>query len=194
MSAAGILSGALLWQVAAVMPDASWCAHVGFGGVVLRLQQPSTSLHPPTGPPPLCPATLPPAHRVLLDVDRPAPGGIDFRVLPPMPRLEVSVAGLPPTLLAGEVVRCSMRLRNSGAMTLQRLSMAVAAGAGILLEAGDDGGDGGSSSEGGSGSGVELAVSLRQGVEVFMLPAARLGVGQELTLPIWFRWVCCGPA
>ena len=110
-----------------------------------------------------------------------------------MPRLEIGVAGLPPTLLAGEVVRCTMRLRNSGAMTLQRLAMAAPAGAGVLLQgAGPAACDDGAGSSGGGG-GVEAVPSFRGGVQVFSLPAARLGVGQELTLPVWFRCAGCPP-
>lgn len=139
---------------------------------------------------------------MLIDADRPAPGGVTLRVLPPMPRLEVSVTGLPPTLLAGEVVRCCMRLRNSGAMTLQRLSMAAAAGTGVFLQppsrppssgaaAPADGAAAAAVSNSGSGGGgaPELVASFRQGATVFSLPAVRLGVGQELELPVWFRWV-----
>lgn len=148
-------------------------------------------------PPPL-------VGRVLIDAERPAPGGVTLRVLPPMPRLEVSVSGLPPTVLAGEVVRGSLRLRNSGAMSLQRLSMAAAAGTGVFLQppsgqassgaadAADGPASAGSSS--GSGSAPELVASFRQGAAIFSLPAARLGVGQELVLPVWFRWGGCGAA
>ena len=136
--------------------------------------------------------------RVLIDADKPAPGGIAFRVQPPMPRLEVSVSGLPPTLLAGEVVQCSMRLKNSGAMTLHRMSMAAAASSGILLLRRSDDGSGTSSLDVGAGAqqpvgstgacpAGDLVASFRQGTAVFSLPTAWLGVGQELTLPVWFR-------
>ena len=136
-----------------------------------------------------------------------------------MPRLEVSLVGLPPTVLAGEVVRCSMRLMNSGAMTLQQLSMATASSAGIFLGSSSSGSsatDAGASSASaaaavtGAGAAIgsltvveqpgsdgtsssqatELTASFRRGAAgaVFTLPSARLGVGQELTLPVWFRW------
>lgn len=149
---------------------------------------------------------LPPGERrVLIDADRPAPGGVSFRVLPPMPRLEVSVSGLPPTVLAGEVVRCTMRLRNNGAMSLQRLSMAAAAGAGIFLQPPSSPPSGspsshaapahpaaaGSSPGGGGSNPAQLVSSFRQGAAVFSLLAARLGVGQELELPVWFRSARC---
>lgn len=150
--------------------------------------------------------------RVLIDADRPAPGGVSFRVLPPMPRLEVSVAGLPPVVLAGEVICCSMRLRNSGAMTLQHLSMAAAGGAAIFLgdtpasSAASSSSDisvtttaaargsppGPPTSQGSSVSGSPAVVvpppTFRQGIALFTLPGVRLGVGQELTLPAWFRY------
>ncbi|PRW18320.1 trafficking particle complex subunit 8 [Chlorella sorokiniana] len=148
------------------------------------------------------------SSKVLIDAERPAPGGISFRVLPPMPRLEVSVSGLPPTVLAGEVVRCTMRLRNSGAMSLHRLSMAAAAGAGLFLQPPSRPASGsassptapahptaaGSSRSGGGGGPEELVPSFRQGAAVFTLPSARLGVGQELELPVWFRAAHAGPA
>jgi hypothetical protein len=162
--------------------------------------------------------------RVLVDVERPAPGGLTFRVLPPMPRLEVSVAGLPPTMLAGEVVRCSMRLTNSGAMTLQRLSMATASSAGLFLgspSSGNNVADAGAATAaaaigsltvaeqpGSNGTSRSQATELTANFHlggagaVFTLPSARLGAGQELTLPVWFRWgathcfpdmfCCCG--
>lgn len=145
-----------------------------------------------------------PLCRVLIDGDKPAPGGVTFRVLPPMPRLEVAVAGLPATLLAGEVVHCSMRLRNTGAMTLQHLSMAAAAGAGIFIGGAEQGGgsSGAAGAAGASGAqaaasptttsasaGEDLQSTFRQGVSVLSLPTTRLGVGQELTLRVWFRWV-----
>ncbi|EFN58685.1 hypothetical protein CHLNCDRAFT_140292 [Chlorella variabilis] len=123
------------------------------------------------------------SSKVLLDADRPAPGGMSFRVLPPMPRLEVSVTGLPAAVLAGEVVCCSMRLKNSGAMTLQHLSMAAAGTAGIFLGGGP---------AAGSGNGSDGIGSDGIGVAVYMLPNVRLGVGQELTLPVWFRFAALG--
>lgn len=143
-------------------------------------------------------------RRVLIDAEAPAPGGVSFRVLPPMPRLEVSVSGLPPTVLAGEVVRCTMRLRNSGAMSLHRLCMAAAAGAGVYLQppsgpagcsasgptASAHSATAGSSPGGGDSGPAQLVASFRLGAAVFSLPAAQLGVGQELELPVWFR---CGP-
>ncbi|KAL4458148.1 hypothetical protein ABPG75_013013 [Micractinium tetrahymenae] len=184
------------------------------------------------------------SSKVLIDADRPAPGGVTFQVLPPMPRLEVSVSGLPPTLLAGEVAQCTLRLRNSGAMTLQHLGMAAALGGGgaaVFLGSGPaaaaaagqpvaaagagaagagqqgsaqqaavaagtaepaDGGSGGSppptvrsprSSL--DGSKLHVAHSFRQGAAVFSLPpSVRLGVGQELTLPAWFRAPHAGTA
>ena len=148
-------------------------------------------------------------RRVLIDAEWPAPSGVSFRVLPPMPRLEVSVSGLPPTVLAGEVVRCTMRLRNNGAMSLHRLSMAAAAGAGVFLQPPSSPPSGSPSSHaasahpaaagsspGGGGSGpAQLVSSFRQGAAVFSLPAARLGLGQELELPVWFRSArCCARA
>ncbi|KAL4852692.1 Trafficking protein particle complex subunit 8 [Chlorella vulgaris] len=174
--------------------------------------------------------------RLPADTDAaPAPrsAAISLAVLPPMPRLEVSLAGLPPTLLAGEVVCCSMRLRNSGAMTLQHLTMAAPASAGIHLGSGaanglpaaqQAAGGGGASpavaqqssggvaeAEAADGNGgpspcpppsasasasaspsphLTQALpppSLRRGAAVFQLPSVRLGVGQEVTLPVWFR-------
>jgi hypothetical protein len=128
-----------------------------------------------------------------------------------MPRLEVSVAGLPPTMLAGEAVRCSMRLTNSGAMTLQRLSMATASSAGIFLgspSSGSNFADAGAAGAaataaigsltvaeqpGGNGTSssqvTEVTASFHRGAggAVFTLPSARLGVGEEVTLPVWFR-------
>ena len=117
-----------------------------------------------------------------------------------MPRLEASVEGLEGTLLAGQVVRATLRLRNTGAMTLKGLRMA-ASGGDVYL-----GGSG--TADGGAADGLsrrapggpattaatagpeaqKVVVSQRQGSTVFSLPAAcRLGVGQELALPIWFR-------
>ena len=159
---------------------------------------------------------------MLIDAAAPAPGGIAFKVLPPMPRLEVSVSGLPPTLLAGEVAQCTMRLRNSGAMTLQHLSMAAALGGGgaAVFLGGPPGGTAAAAAAAAGGAAVDgvaaaaaaqpaggrgtppsrsprasldgallqLTASFRQGAAVFALPpAVRLGVGQELTLPVWCR-------
>jgi hypothetical protein len=143
-----------------------------------------------------------------------------------MPRLEVSVSGLPPTLLAGEVVRCSMTLKNSGAMTLQHLAMAVGGGVSVSLgtsvedseaaaqSASPPGGqvwkarDASSTSVEGQQSGEAANDSMlpvqqggestapavlvpqamfRQGAALFHMPAVQLGVGQELSLPLWIR-------
>ena len=111
-------------------------------------------------------------------------------MLPPMPRLDVAVMGLPPTLLAGEVAHCCIRLKNSGAMTLHQLSMAAAgspAGACIFLESSVSNEDGRDSS-----SSVSTLPPLPwhfspQGVAVFSLAGVRLRVGEELVLPAWFR-------
>ena len=81
--------------------------------------------------------------RVLIDAgESAAAGGVVFKVLPPMPRLEVSISGLPAAVLAGEIVHCTMWLKNSGAMTLQHLSMAAAGGTHIYLGSGPSSGVG----------------------------------------------------
>ena len=144
------------------------------------------SIHPSKHPPRF-------VCRVLIDVERPPPAGITFSVLPPMPRLDVVLVGLEPTLLAGEVVRCTLKLRNSGAMALQGLSMA--AGMGVFLE----GGSGVGAPSGAAGAlGVAPPLSQRQGrpgEAVFVLPPdVRLDVGQQVELPVWLRWVTPGCA
>jgi hypothetical protein len=117
----------------------------------------------------------------------PSAGGLAFRVLPPMPRLEVSAEGLPATLLEGQVARCTLVLRNAGSMTLHGL--AVAAGSAEVFVGGGDGAANG----GAAAPAVEL--SWRGGVPVFRLPpATKLGVGQELRLPAWVRAAAPGPA
>lgn len=189
-------------------------------------------------PKPLKPGT----SRVVIDADRPPPGGITLTVLSPMPRLEVAVEGLESTLLVGELVRCRLRLHNTGAMALRGLAMA-ADNAGIYLagsaaasselagrQPGSSNGDllglgGLGNSEGTPGvprsgssstspqqagsvqeasgsqgagrsskSGVEVLHGQRQGVDAFSLPPAlELAVGDDLVLPIWFRWALIAP-
>eukprot|EP00887_Chlorella_sp_A99_P001561 scaffold8.g1561.t1 len=166
-------------------------------------------------PRPLKPGT----SRVMLDAEAPPPGGVTLKVLPPMPRMEAVVEGLEPTLLAGELVRTTLRLRNTGAMTLQGLAMAAGTD-GIYLASpggGDAAGDSGGSA-GGNGTleqlsqlqldttssgqlatgadvvAVEVTYAQRQGVPTFSLPPKLcLAVGQELELPIWFRAARPGP-
>ncbi len=67
-----------------------------------------------------------PCHRPLLDAERAPPGGVNFTVLPPMPHLEVTTPALPPALVVGELLCCPLRLRNTGAMTMHNITMAVA--------------------------------------------------------------------
>ena len=55
----------------------------------------------------------------------PAAGGLFVKVMPPMPRLQITLEGLPSTLLVGQVAKCSLRLKNAGAMTLHALRCAV---------------------------------------------------------------------
>jgi tetratricopeptide (TPR) repeat protein len=135
----------------------------------------------------------------LLDAERPPAGGLVFAVLPPMPRLEVALEGLPATVLEGQLVRATLRLKNTGAMTLQGLSMA-AGGGDMFLESsspasgGDVDGNGGVETPGGGApakkapSAATVSAATRQGVPVFCLdPATKLGVNQELCLPLWLR-------
>lgn len=51
--------------------------------------------------------------------------GIALKVLPPMPRLELLLEGFPQMARVGELVKCSMKLKNSGAMTLHALKAAI---------------------------------------------------------------------
>jgi hypothetical protein len=187
-------------------------------------------------------ALLSSCPQVLLDAERPPAGGAVFNVLPPMPRLEVSLDGLPPVLLSGQLVRCTLGLKNVGAMTLHGMVMATGSrevyvgasepsfasnepassgsGNGSGSGSGSGGEDGGKgrgegAAEGGEaavegvqqpdgaprsgsgsdrvgaaggGRGVEVTWGKRGGVSVFSLPpGTKLGVGQELTLPLWFR-------
>lgn len=137
---------------------------------------------------------------ILLDAEREAPGGLTFTVLPPMPRLEVDLEGLPPSLLDGQLLRCTMRIKNSGAMTLQHLSLACGS-ADMFLGESTQAADCGPSDEQpasgaadgtehkGEGDCPEITWSLRQGVPVFTLhPSTKLGVNQELRLPFWVRY------
>ncbi len=64
-------------------------------------------------------------HRPAASPVQPAHGSVVFTVLPPMPRLEVTLTDLPPSMLSGQLARCMLRLRNTAAMTLQGLSVAV---------------------------------------------------------------------
>ena len=116
-------------------------------------------------------------RRVLIDAERPRPGGVAFGVLPPMPRLDVSLVGLESTLLAGEVVRCTLKLRNTGAMALQSLSMAASKG--IYVES--DSSTGASAAAGASSVATAVRVHQRQGQTVFVFPPdLKLAVGQEV--------------
>lgn len=64
--------------------------------------------------------------RPQLDVEHPEPEGIQFTVLPPLPHLEVSTVNpLPSTLLVGEIACLSICLKNTGAMAMSNISMAV---------------------------------------------------------------------
>lgn len=51
--------------------------------------------------------------------------GLTVKVMPPMPRLELSLETLPPTLLVGQVTKCTLKLKNAGAMTLHALRCAI---------------------------------------------------------------------
>jgi len=51
--------------------------------------------------------------------------GPTIKVMPPMPRLELSLETLPPTLLVGQVTKCTLKLKNAGAMTLHALRCAI---------------------------------------------------------------------
>lgn len=132
----------------------------------------------------------------MLDAERPPPGGVVLTVLPLMPRLEATVEGLEPTLLAGELVQASLRLRNAGSMALQGLAMATAS-PGIYVDNGGNMSSSGTSDPTDCSSPAavnepalaEVTFRQRQGVAIFSLPRLRLAVGQELTLPIWFRCV-----
>jgi hypothetical protein len=51
--------------------------------------------------------------------------GIIVKIMPPMPRLELSLQALPSTLLVGQVTKCTLKLKNAGAMTLHALRCAI---------------------------------------------------------------------
>ena len=59
------------------------------------------------------------------ETERPEPSGIEFDVLPPAPRLEAIIEGLPPLCLLGQVVTASLRLRNNGQMALRKIVIAT---------------------------------------------------------------------
>lgn len=49
-------------------------------------------------------------------------GPLLLQILPPMPRLQVSVQGVPENLYSGEIVRCKFLLSNIGSMTLHKIA------------------------------------------------------------------------
>jgi len=94
--------------------------------------------------------------------------GIDVKVMPPMPRLELSVEGLPPTLLAGQVARCVFHLKNAGAMTLHALSGATKRSS-VVLE------------------GTNVSIAERQDATIFSLKGSKLGVTESMELVAYLR-------
>lgn len=51
--------------------------------------------------------------------------GLSFNILPAMPRLEVELAGLPDSLVEGELHQLSATLRNAGASPLHAIRLIV---------------------------------------------------------------------
>jgi trafficking protein particle complex subunit 8 len=106
-------------------------------------------------------------------------GGLAVKVLPPMPKLEVALHGLPPVLLVGQMVQCRLHLKNAGAMTLNALRAATDAKHLVLESA--------------TGKSVVCRHQGSNAITVFDLPGTKLGVNDELDVPLTIRPTQAGP-
>lgn len=102
------------------------------------------------------------------EAPQPEAGGIDVKVMPPMPRLKLSLEGLPSSLLAGQVAQCTLRLKNAGAMTLHALRMSTDAPT-LFLES------------------PSITTVQRPEAIVFTLGQSKLGVNEELEVAAYVR-------
>jgi tetratricopeptide (TPR) repeat protein len=105
--------------------------------------------------------------------------GLIVKIMPPMPRLELSLETLPPTLLVGQVSKCNLKLKNAGAMTLHALRCAIDT-ASVFLEL---------------GAGQQVVHKPGKG-HVFGLPtnsSTKLGVNEEMEVVLYVRPTQPGP-
>ncbi|BDA40386.1 probable trafficking protein particle complex subunit 8 [Coccomyxa sp. Obi] len=118
---------------------------------------------------------------------------LSFTILDALPRLEASVDQLPPTMLAGEVRKCTLRLRNTGSVALRGIRV-VSSSPDVYLPP-DNADTSGSTLESlasgrertaGASALQEPGIRLRRGMTLYTWPAAQaLGPGQELQGPLW---------
>ena len=55
------------------------------------------------------------------DMRQPKGGSIEFEILPPMPRLHITMGALPDELVVGEILECDMEFSNHGAIGLSNI-------------------------------------------------------------------------
>lgn len=102
-------------------------------------------------------------------------GGLHVKIMPPMPRLVLSLEGLPSTLLVGQVAKCSLKLKNAGAMTLHALRCSIDSPSVFLQVT------------------PSQPVTTKQDTTIFAIGASKLGVNEEMELAFYVRPTRPGP-
>ena len=103
-------------------------------------------------------------------------GGLHVKVMPSMPRLVLSLEGLPSTLLVGQVAKCSLKLKNAGAMTLHTLRCSVDSSS-VYLEV----------------SPTQNPITTKQDASVFSMGSTKLGVNEEKEIIVYISPSRAGP-
>ncbi|KAK9916791.1 hypothetical protein WJX75_007099 [Coccomyxa subellipsoidea] len=118
---------------------------------------------------------------------------LSFTILDALPRLEASVEQLPPTLLAREVRKCTLKLRNTGTRPLRGIR-AVCSSPDVFLPPDNADANGstldslssGRERAAGTSALQEPALRLRRGLTLYTWPAAQaLSPGEEMQWPLW---------
>lgn len=98
-------------------------------------------------------------------------GGIEVKILPPMPRLEVSIEDMPLMMYVGQVMKCTLRMKNVGTMTLHAVRAAIDTSSVYIVDA------------------TRAEDARKQGAYVFALEDVRLSVNQERSISVYIRYV-----
>lgn len=91
------------------------------------------------------------------------------RIMPPMPRLMVSLDELPETFFAGQMSACRLRLHNMGAMSLQGIRVAVDSRS-VFFDVQN-----------------KMETSIKRNAYTSLLPSIKLGVNEQLEIPVLIR-------